>query len=78
MTLQVWPLIYWDLKPIHTFGGAKELGIVHISIIRAIRGAKEPRTFQNHRGVKPTLVVPVFMWQPAEKASVWSLHKRPG
>ena len=30
------------------FGGAKELGIVHISIIR---GAKEPRNLQNHRGV---------------------------
>ena len=29
-------------------GGAKELKIVHISIIR---GAKEPRNLQNHRGV---------------------------
>ena len=32
----------------HTFGGAKELGIVCINIIR---GAKEPRNLQNHRGV---------------------------
>ena len=29
-------------------GGAKELGIVYINIIR---GAKEPRNLQNHRGV---------------------------
>ena len=28
-------------------GGAKELGIVYINIIR---GAKEPRNLQNHRG----------------------------
>ena len=34
--------------PIH-LGGAKELGIVYINIIR---GAKEPRNLQNHRGVK--------------------------
>ena len=29
-------------------GGAKELEIVHINIIR---GSKEPRNLQNHRGV---------------------------
>ena len=34
----------------HTFGGAKELGIVYINIIR---GAKEPRNLQNHRGDNP-------------------------
>ena len=36
-----------DYLPIH-LGGAKELGIVYINIIR---GAKEPRNLQNHRGV---------------------------
>ena len=30
-------------------GGAKELGIVYMNIIR---GAKEPRNLQNHRGEK--------------------------
>ena len=30
------------------FGGAKELGIVYINIIK---GAKEPRNLHNHRGV---------------------------
>ena len=40
-------LVLLGLLPI-LFGGAKELGIVHISIIR---GAKEPRNLQNHRGV---------------------------
>ena len=30
-------------------GGAKELGIVYINIIR---GAKEPRNLQNHRGAR--------------------------
>ena len=29
------------------WGGAKELGIVYMNIIR---GAKEPRNLQNHRG----------------------------
>ena len=32
----------------HTFGGAKELGIVYVNIVR---GAKEPRNLQNYRGV---------------------------
>ena len=35
-----------DYLPI-LLGGAKELGIVYINIIR---GAKEPRNVQNHRG----------------------------
>ena len=30
-------------------GGAKKLGIVYLSLIR---GAKEPRNLQNHRGGK--------------------------
>ena len=30
-------------------GGAKELGMVYVNIIR---GAKEPRNIQNHRGAK--------------------------
>ena len=34
------------LQPIF-LGGAKEVGIVYINIIR---GAKEPRNLQNHRG----------------------------
>ena len=36
----------------HTFGGAKELGIVYINIKR---GAKEPRNLQNHRGAMKKL-----------------------
>ena len=47
-----------QLEPLQTiiqlpipFGGAKELGIVYINIIR---GAKEPRNLQNHRGDKPS------------------------
>ena len=47
----VWGMVTPCLRSLttHTFGGAKELGIVHISIIR---GAQEPRNLQNHRGVK--------------------------
>ena len=40
------PFILLPYLPI-PFGGAKELGIVYINIIR---GAKEPRNLQNHRG----------------------------
>ena len=37
-----------DAYPPILLGGAQELGIVYINIIR---GAKEPRNLQNHRGV---------------------------
>ena len=36
-----------QINTTHTFGG--ELGIDHINIIR---GGKEPRNLQNHKGVK--------------------------
>ena len=38
------PIIFRELLLPILLGGAKELGIVHISIIR---GAKEPRNLQN-------------------------------
>ena len=37
----------------YCWGGAKELGIVYISIVR---GATEPRNLQNHRGEEQLFV----------------------
>ena len=39
----------WKWYLLTLLGGAKELGIVYINIIR---GAKEPRNLQNHTRVK--------------------------
>ena len=51
MYIYIYIYIYGDhtgaIKPETLSLGIKELGIVHVSILR---GAKEPRNLQNHRG----------------------------
>ena len=57
-------------------GGAKELGMVYINIIR---GAKEPRNLQNHRGVNSFGFV--WYYSPPEVDRIWgiwgSYYKKP-
>ena len=50
---------FLDKLPI-LLGGAKELGIVYINIIR---GAKEPRNLQNQRGVREFHLPSSIFWR---------------
>ena len=66
---------FLDKLPI-LLGGAKELGIVYINIIR---GAKEPRNLQNQRGVREFHLQSFFLDTPGlvKKHDEWILPKYP-